>query len=991
VRTYQQIVDEIDTVLSSDEDPSDAELASIENDYVKAVQEINGRLRQADELLRKGHRAEALGMCDAEPNLLDAVAVLDFPDRSAWAQFVQEYGLPAPPELRIEIASDLNDAYPQEQQLAPLLKRHRFLALARSDLRSRIDILRKIAQVDRSNPIWTEDLKEFERARHTELQREFKAAAGRNDAATVATIERELVDPRWLIAPPRQFIKQAQIEHARLRAAHARRDLEKLEPELTAAFAGFDVARGRHLRDRWQARAAVARLSADDPLRELVAPALDWLDQEDQRAEADGACAAAIAGLERGLDENADRLELERLYHTVVRLGRGLDPVLESRLAERLRYLEVERARKNRLRLTAIVSVVAVMAALVAFGIFRHLRGTAVAATAAALTAHIEQGQLAEARELLKRLESDDPDLLAAAEVQGLVGQLRAAEQADESRRATRATHLANVRRTALENPLFESIDDAVGSADSAFAALESAESELAKARDLSSAGGQAEVNELEGQLTALRQRLQAGLDARFRAELKEFLAEVDGVDANDQAAIQRLINSVESLVKRAHVSVALVQPLGPISGRLKLMKEAAYQNQRQLDALKEVTRAVEFRDRERFVQELEKFAADFPATRRGQDFKRLVEQEADVWRGAEQWQRLIETWSRKDLGKVTAAEAAGLVQEAMTVLDAHGRFPAAAGLRGLVEHLESVARRIDASGQSLARQLTPALTNVLVSEVYVLRTREGRSYYSREKPRMLGTDWQIKYFVDTTLETIEVERFSPAEIENERDGKEFVWIAPQSRFSRTAQETLARMEADQWEPTFLKLLNEVYEDEHMNPVLKLQLFGICLQTACEGSALLKGVFRKHLQQVQTPIAEADHWPHPGQEGDAGPGQAARIQADGLLGQMTPPKALEKNVETALAALKNPSLGPRSEWIAWLRREAGDAWTCEFPQRLKPSSRETVELFVLVRPAADADVVYEKVGEFRGGGLKLSPPSASAFVEGRPVYALRSR
>ena len=88
MRTYQDIVDAIDDMLSSDQDPGESELTSLENDYVQAIQAVNSRLKKADDLLRKGHRAEALGLCEAEPNLLDAVQILDFPDRETWAEFV---------------------------------------------------------------------------------------------------------------------------------------------------------------------------------------------------------------------------------------------------------------------------------------------------------------------------------------------------------------------------------------------------------------------------------------------------------------------------------------------------------------------------------------------------------------------------------------------------------------------------------------------------------------------------------------------------------------------------------------------------------------------------------------------------------------------------------------------------------------------------------------------------------------------------------------
>jgi hypothetical protein len=100
-------------------------------------------------------------------------------------------------------------------------------------------------------------------------------------------------------------------------------------------------------------------------------------------------------------------------------------------------------------------------------------------------------------------------------------------------------------------------------------------------------------------------------------------------------------------------------------------------------------------------------------------------------------------------------------------------------------------------------------------------------------------------------------------------------------------------------------------------------------------------------------------------------------------------KDVRQQVEEALARLRSPDFGPRFAWLGWLKRESSGTWTCEYPLASKPPARTVTELYVLVRPAADADVRYERIGEFRDGALKMDAPTPTVFVEGRPVYALR--
>src|SRR5688500_4917757 len=70
-------------------------------EYDEAIRESNGRLHECDELLRDGHRAQALQRCEQEPDLLQVTALLDFPERPLWHAMLQEAGYSAPPTVQL--------------------------------------------------------------------------------------------------------------------------------------------------------------------------------------------------------------------------------------------------------------------------------------------------------------------------------------------------------------------------------------------------------------------------------------------------------------------------------------------------------------------------------------------------------------------------------------------------------------------------------------------------------------------------------------------------------------------------------------------------------------------------------------------------------------------------------------------------------------------------------------------------------------------------
>ena len=80
---YQRIVDDVRSSMFSNSMEGVDFLRGAAADYSVACDEINERLRRCGALLRQGLRSEAIHLAEIEPNLLDVVATLDFPERAA--------------------------------------------------------------------------------------------------------------------------------------------------------------------------------------------------------------------------------------------------------------------------------------------------------------------------------------------------------------------------------------------------------------------------------------------------------------------------------------------------------------------------------------------------------------------------------------------------------------------------------------------------------------------------------------------------------------------------------------------------------------------------------------------------------------------------------------------------------------------------------------------------------------------------------------------
>ena len=96
------------------------------------------------------------------------------------------------PQILLDVAASLNEAYSVEQPLAPLLQRHRLLAMSHGPLKLRIEVLRNLADADAENSIWDQDVRTFEEERVKELRKEIPQAIADGDVAALDALDAEI-------------------------------------------------------------------------------------------------------------------------------------------------------------------------------------------------------------------------------------------------------------------------------------------------------------------------------------------------------------------------------------------------------------------------------------------------------------------------------------------------------------------------------------------------------------------------------------------------------------------------------------------------------------------------------------------------------------------------------------------------------------------------------------------------------------------------------
>ncbi|HEV3205258.1 MAG TPA: hypothetical protein VGY77_12775, partial [Gemmataceae bacterium] len=806
---YQRVVDEIRSLLQSADQTLTDLLKELAAEYAQACREANQRLRRCEEFLQKGLRSEAIQLAQAEPNLLDLVAILDFPERGHWDELLLSYGLPASPQLPMKTAEALNEAYSQVVPVEHLLRKHRYLALCRASLPERLGVMRQIAALDTSNPVWAEDIRELEKARIRQMEIEVDNALHHDDARSLETIFGEIRTTQWVANPPLQLIQKVEELARQKKQQRFREVLHGLERELREAVRSSDVDRVRRLRDRWNDETVRGDLPLKDPLWERVAPAFDWLNKQERRSAQEHKQKTALAKLEMALNDSASRGALEQLYRTVIARDGRITEVLEQRYRETL-AVAVRAARQRKKMIVAVVaSVSVILGAGIIYLLKQSIQANKVAEAVKTVKQLRDAGEILEAAKYLENLENENPRIWNAPDMIPLRTQISTLASKERQRALEFKEALQEAQEAAFENQ--EKLTNVQNKART--------QEEKNAVKDLIQRRGE--------QAKQLNARREKEFQERFN-HLKAQVQVLEKMHAESPGSpeVARLLTKLQpELANLERDSKDVSEELRGLTRSLAVRLEPIRQAPGQMEHEKQLverfsTALVGGNDIEDYAKMVQEYVKVFPLTPRGKSFqKSLTEKEA--WQGVIEWNGMMKSNQNNLLG-VSPATAKSRLEQIRDFQKDHPQFVDSQIVGNYRLCLEAIAQQDENDGKSAARELRQLFSSNLIKDLWILQEGQDTYYYLPQNPKTKidevrkegGELVPIKHLSGQqgkiVTKNIPVPRITKT------------YRAPQSVIGDLVEKMPANFAAMTWEEGTLTLVQRIQENTDMDPILQV-------------------------------------------------------------------------------------------------------------------------------------------------------------------------
>ena len=950
---HQQLVEEIKSSVSSVYALDADSLSDVAAMYLEACDDINRRLRECYQLLAKGHRSEAIQRCDEE-KLLDEVALLDFPEQEAWISLLTERGMVLPPPLRLDLATELNEAYADHASLGSLLKKHRLLALTRSPLATRLQVLRWIAKSDAKNPVWGEDLELFERARLNEISQQLDAAVKRADLNALKAMEAELQSSDWSSAPAPALVDKAKKLRVEVTAKWARAELGKLVAKLDEAYAAFDVDTGRNIRARWLELVPLAQLNSSDELATQSAPALEWLADQDTRESDKKAWLESCSTLERAIEDKASDHDLHRLHHAVLRWELGIPDLLEARYNQRIKSMEVASGRKFRLIVGATAGVMILVAVLVGWVIMDRTHRKRVSVAVETIRTTVPPDAHERGRSYLDGLQRDDPRVFASAEVKQAIVEFYQAVAKEKERRELFAKSLEAAKSAGVDEPDRNAIREAEGTA--------------------RTPQEKAAIEEFNAAVAERQRTILSDIDNKFVAELDKIrkrlsvIAEQSDTNSGEQMKqIQSIKVDINSLVSRSpRVTSGVSDQAKPVLERADELVSRMRGLESQATACGRITAAVGRADA--FKAALESFAKEFPKEPASAEFTKVVRESA-AWDAIIGWSSFLGSSDFESLRTIEPSKAKSLLAQGQELAGKSGDNPLAAEFHRREDLLKAVAARDGDGKQPLHEQIIKLLRDPLTSQVWLVVTEDGDRYYTMARPVEDVDRITIDYVEGYDLTPKSRKMFLKDVKSSER--------APQCKIAETAIDQLRTITGANWEKTMFDLYRSLLSDQQTDPILRSILAKRVLETACQGSHCFSVAFKSQLEQLTSPaFDDSIAWMKPADEAVARERAKASQMLEGLLREAT---AAGTKAGDLLKQLSQPPASTY-RWVGWLHRDAKGNWEC-----LGSAGDAAGSLEVVVPGVASGPCEIKEIGRLERGSVTWKSPTDERYLQGRPL------
>ena len=821
---YQRLIDNIRSFLASPNQVKTDQLVELSEEYARACTDANDRLRRCLDYLQKGLRTEAIHAAEEQPNLLDLVAMLDLPEIDAWRAICFQYELANAPELAMESAAALNDAYAEGESAQAMLTRHRLLALAGAPVRDRLNTMRRLAEADISAPFWEEDLRTFERARLEEIRATVPQLAKNGNATAAQHLYDELNSGSWRTTVPADLKTRVHDAATRLRSADGETSLRALLPGLNDAYSAMSFAECRSLLDQWNAIAAESRVTVPAELQEQIEPIVTWVAEQQAAADQQAAFDAACNELQQALDVDATDATLERKYLTAARFRLPMPEELENRYQSRLVTRAAARRNKRILIFTGIVALFLIIGGVIAAMMFQSMRNREIADVQTALQAglqDVDTGNADRAGAMMKQLLAEHPRIAGNPAVMKAAADLHSAIEAEHQRAADFQRHLAS------------SLADGVEKADL---------NELKLAEPL------AKLDPERTQLTAVKTQIDEYRGSQQRERDQKFIEQgkalTDSIDtaltldllrsnpADFQAQLVAFQARAAELGKTVGVSPQLIETqVHSATALLKQKQDGMDESHAELLLLDQLGSSA---SSDAQSAALKAYVDKFPRSIRSLDFRRSLDQ-VKIAQAIEAWELVRQPWVK--WVPTTDADAGDRVQKIGDYVKAYPASPFTGALNDYVGYLR-LAQQTAAGDGAWKKTYRDLLNNPLVHDLQMVEAKDGTRYYVLDDFKVTPSIENREIIEEkfSALKSSDVSKRSPVDLKvNEAKGllKDTKPVpSPQAEFAAAAANRIDRTTIANWEQIAPDIIGALRARSDMNIVLQAILLQNALQTS---------------------------------------------------------------------------------------------------------------------------------------------------------------
>ncbi|TWU06440.1 hypothetical protein [Stieleria varia] len=942
---------------------SEDEMRPLAEKFGLEVEKVNKRLDEAVDLLRKGLRSEAIQSISRVPNAMQAAAELEFPEVDEWHEILQFMGIPIPTTLNEDSVSQINEAIVESLPLDALMKRHRQLAIAKAPLAGRLKVLRQIGRRDAANPVWAEDIEDWEKDRLREIDQELDQAIASEDIRTVCALHTELTGQKWISTPPARLVEQASFVAEGHYQQVRENELKKIVAKMQSAFESADEAQTRKLVSLWQSRTKELKQPVAFELERRVKPIIAWLNEMGRKAAVSSQRTSAIAHLQTLMNSAASLNEIRAAHEKATQFD---EPMPED-VSEQYRKLIQSDQSKKKLKSglifggagAAVLAIVVAVVTLMSSGKQQERLETAQSQ----LQSLVLDENWQQAQSFYERQIKPNADLAADPTIESLYLKVEGAMNVEKERAAQFRKFL---EQADAEDPAL--IDGDL---------LRRAEKIALTDDEL------AAVEKMMQRKNQFNQTSASKITEQAMKELNAYQSEL--VAFTNRPADEATRQSVEGLYSRLQTLPKKYAGATPEFDKkyqeLKAQTSATLRNiQQQMGQSDEYQRdSKQFatsRTLEEYRDALE--AISNKATEIGlpQELKDSLQESAhwDAVALTNQW--LQEIKSAVSNG-VSPAEARDLLSKQKSLATKVNKNPILLRMSAEKEQLQEASGRdalLDSMFDRLKKHTLSDLIELRVSEPLNGNVEQryfvNSTFISENRDRLTASGRVGFPVVDSVLGAVRNRSFEGTFSVTDEPQATMRWLEQQGKELRV--EFL-----QDWEKTFVTLIANVVKRDKLDGLVKEVLVSMLIDEAAAGSEVLEEATRGTRDELKLRRSKRDNW-FAARPPDSSLSADVRGLASSEL--MSVYAGSEERWKSLLSFAENPY-----QWIGMLVRVPDGPVRLLARDQLPGSDGD---LLIAVESPADASKTdFVRIGRLEQGDAKLEP-ARSNLVPGRPVFFL---